>query len=142
MQYRIYLIDEADRIKAAETFIAFDDAEALEMDADLLRATHDVFTAHEVWCGARRLSDVSDTQAAKKSLIALMEERQIRMAALEERLLSSFHCVRRSQALLDATTDLLEGRSQPVCRPACGTRLPVAQSMRAFRLAVRQGASC
>jgi hypothetical protein len=112
MRYRVYLIDEADRIKAAETFMALDDAEALEMAAVVLRATRDVFARHEVWCGPRRISGASSIEpSAGKSLVELAEERQIRALALEERLLSSFECIRRSRSLLQAVTELTEHRS-------------------------------
>jgi len=49
MRYRVYLIDEFDRIKAAEAFTALNEAEAPEIRAGLVRATHDVFAAHELW---------------------------------------------------------------------------------------------
>jgi len=111
MHYRVYLIDEADRIRAAETFMALDDAQALETAAVVLRATRDVFARHEVWCGPHQVSDAASTQLSiEKSLIELAEERQIRALALEECLLSSFTCVRRSRELLDTVNELMNSR--------------------------------
>jgi len=53
-------------------------------------------------------------QSARKLLIELAEARQIRTLALEERLLSSFACVRQSRELLDATAELLKDRKDQV----------------------------
>lgn len=111
MRYRVYLLDEYNKIAAAEAFIAQDDAEALEMATVLLRSTHDVFHDYEVWCGPQRVRTATNQPPADdRSLIDLAEERQIRMLTLEEQLLASFACIRRSRALLEATTELLEGR--------------------------------
>jgi len=112
MHYRLYLLDDAQKIAAAEAFIANDDLEALETAAILFRSTNDVFAAYEVWCGPRHVTGAGVRhQVDGTGLVDLAEGQQIRMLDLEERLLSSFACVRRSRALLEATTDLLEGRN-------------------------------
>jgi len=117
MRYRLYLLDAAQKIAAAEAFIATDDLEALETAAILFRATDDVFAAYEVWCGPRHVTGAGVWhQADGTGLADLAEGQQLRMLDLEERLLSSFACVRRSRALLEATTDLLEGRNGKALR--------------------------
>lgn len=113
MHYRLYLIDEADRIRAAETFMALDDAEALETATAVFHATRDVCARHEVWCGPRQVNRAArEPLSVEKSLIALAEERQIRAVALEETLLSNFECIRRSRELLDAVAELMDSRSK------------------------------
>jgi len=111
MNYRLYFYDFSDKIVAAESFAASDDVEALEIGVMLSRATHDVFGRHEVWCGVRHLAGKATRSDDISMLVEMPEARQARALDLEERLLSSFACIRRSRALLAEVDRLITARS-------------------------------
>jgi hypothetical protein len=96
MNYRVYLYDGL-KIVAAENFAAHSDEEALEVAATLYSAAKDTFDKYEVWSGTKHL--VGDTGSRRAD--ALRARLQRLTVELEERLVNSFACVRRSQQLLD-----------------------------------------
>jgi len=117
MDYRIYLYDSLGKIQAADNFVAPDDMEALEMGAVLYRATHDVFCRHEVWRGARHLTGITATRLSRiPTLVEMAEERQMRAVEAEERLASSFACIRRSRALLKEVDQVLDAHNHRAVR--------------------------
>jgi len=115
--YRVYLYDSDNKIRAAEGFVAADDLEALEIGAVLYRATQDVFYRHEVWCGARHLTGAMAARGLRTpTLDEMAKARQLRAVDVEERLASSFACVRRSRVLLQEVDRLLTARNRQVIR--------------------------
>src|SRR3954452_20704883 len=100
MRYRLYLYNAAG-VCAADDFFAVDDTEALEVGAMLVRVTNDVCDRHEVWSGARHVTGAAVAAAFQASTFGTASEaRELRALELEERLASSFTCIRRSKALL------------------------------------------
>jgi hypothetical protein len=109
--YRIYLYDFEDKICAAYSFQAGDDVEAIEVGAVVSRSTIDVCLRHEIWSEARHLTgSIPVSPSATPTLEALSEKRQAQVVELEERLASTFACIRASRALMKATDTLLELR--------------------------------
>lgn len=112
MRYRVYLLNQWNKIAAAESFAAADDDEALAMGRDLYVMSSDVFCGYEVWRGKTRLVAGSPSPPANPVSIDLWPAvRQMRMLDLEERLQQSFVCIRESRTLMTAVDQLLERRS-------------------------------
>jgi hypothetical protein len=53
--YRLYFLDEAQRITAREEFEADSDENAVAIAHQRYNANSDVYSGFELWCGARRL---------------------------------------------------------------------------------------
>lgn len=113
MEYRVYLLTRADRVRAAEDFVAADDAEATEIAAALQEVTADVFGGCEVWRGTKHVATlylkpsqhpravkIPSASSLDARLIA-SPVRQERFVQLEEQLLNSFECVKERRRLLE-----------------------------------------
>lgn len=111
MQYRIYLRKGVDnRIMAAESFIAKDNQEAIEVAMALYRSCSTSFDSAELWCGAKLIMrQLSGGVQATTDLQQLIDRRQESVAQLEEILERGFRCVRESRELM-ATLDKIRGR--------------------------------
>ncbi|HUB44861.1 MAG TPA: hypothetical protein VMB73_07745 [Acetobacteraceae bacterium] len=108
MNFRIYLLDAASRIRAAESFSAADDVEAAEVGATTFDACSDVFDGFEVWRGSTRVARGRRTGKTVARLnawdVVMMQQENI--LDLEERLHRSFACIRESSRLLTVTAHL------------------------------------
>jgi hypothetical protein len=110
MQYRIYLIDADNHIRAAESFIAKDDLEAKEVAMALYGSCSTSFQSMELWRGANLVIRQSSSEVlATVDLQQLIDKRQEGVAQLGEMLERSFQCVRESHQLM-ATLDTIRGR--------------------------------
>ena len=105
MHYRLYLLDEEDRFRAAESFTATSDAAATEMALAVYSACSDAFDGYELWRGTERIAKRRHTNGAPSSH-EVAELRQTNVLDLEERLQATFACVRNSKKLLEATDHL------------------------------------
>jgi hypothetical protein len=111
LQYRIYLLSLEGRIAGAESFYSTGDDEAAEMAFDLYSLSSDVVVGYELWRGAVRLVQALDRpKPGSPNFDDMLISRQERMLELQERLRSTFACIRQSRQLLEATTILLEKR--------------------------------
>jgi len=108
MQYRYYLLDCDDHIKAAETFSAPDDVMARETAKLVYDACDDEFAMYELWRGAEFVAKGSDraNAAGGIGLSDVVSARQENILDLEDRLQRTFACVRRSRKLLETTAAL------------------------------------
>ena len=108
MQYRYYLLDGDDHIRAAETFSALDDAVARETAKLVYSGCNDEFEKYELWCGGERVARGCNRAdaAGELRLSDIVAARQESILDLEDRLQRTFACVRRSRKLLEATTTL------------------------------------
>jgi hypothetical protein len=108
MNFRIYLLDKASRIRAAESFSAADDAEAADVGAATFDACSDVFDGFEVWRGSTRVTGGGRTGKNVSQLNAwdVVMTQQRNILDLEERLHQSFACMRESSRLLAITAHL------------------------------------
>ncbi|MFL5280051.1 MAG: hypothetical protein ACJ8AW_03400 [Rhodopila sp.] len=112
MNYRIYLYDAYGKICAGEALLATDDAEALELGAIVFRSVSDACCRYEVWSGIRHLNGPAAMKPYHApSLVELSDARAIRVLDLEERLASSFACIRTSRALLVEVNILIAARN-------------------------------
>jgi hypothetical protein len=101
MQYRIYLVGADKRIRAAESFIAGDEAEAKEIATAIYGSCSTSFDSVELWQGSHVVmrqfpKDVWTTSDIQK----LIDKRQESVAQVEEVMERSFTCIRASQQLM------------------------------------------
>ena len=108
MNYRVYLLGNKARIRAAENFEARDDATAAVMAADLYLACSDVFSGFELWRGVSIVAALDDVNDQLPVDEAIGECQVDELLDLEERLRDSFGCVRKSRKLLEASARLIE----------------------------------
>jgi hypothetical protein len=109
LEYRVYLFNLEGRIAAAQSFYSTSDDEAAEMAFDLYSLSSDVVVGYELWCGTLRLIEANNRpQPMLPNLDDMMISRQARMLELEERLQSTFACIRESRQLMAAVSALLE----------------------------------
>ena len=106
MDYRFYLLDESDRVRAGEHFAAPDDAIATQLAAWVHKTCSDVFDGYEVWRGTTRVAARNEIDFETPTVRAVIEQRQASVCDLEERLQRTFACVRQSKRLLEATARL------------------------------------
>jgi hypothetical protein len=101
MQYRIYLRDADNSIRAAETFVAKDDPEAKEVATALYGSCSKSFDSAELWRGTEMvMRQFSGVVLPTPNLKQLVDKRQESVAQLEEMLERSFACVRESRELM------------------------------------------
>jgi hypothetical protein len=106
MNYRVYLLQK-EHIRAGESFSAFSDHEAVEVGSVLYDACSDVMDGCEVWCGPNRVATIPRiSHHSRLTLLELTAIRQHHILELEERLSSSFACIRESRRLLDLLSHL------------------------------------
>ncbi|MBV9251907.1 MAG: hypothetical protein JO227_22035 [Acetobacteraceae bacterium] len=110
MNYRLYLLDSINRIRAAESFSATGDREARKIAASVHEACADVFAGYEIWRGSERLT-ADSRQVGLDWTDWAMLQRQEAVLDLEERLQRTFACVSQSRRLLEASAKL-RGREQ------------------------------
>jgi hypothetical protein len=104
MDYRIYLLDEAGHIQAAEAFSAKDDITATNVSQDVFEACSDVTEGYEVWRGAERIRQIIDLVRARRLRYDAKKIRELREEGaieVEERLQRTFAIIRRSERLLE-----------------------------------------
>ena len=101
MEYRLYLLDGNDRIRAAGWFPADDDAEAAAIAGLLHGACRDVFDGCEAWLGRR--CAFSASVAGQPPGVAASHCKAA--LALAENLLMDFAVVRQSKTLPVAMAD-------------------------------------
>lgn len=108
MQYRYYLLDGDDHIRAAETFSALDDAVARETAKLVYNGCNDEFERYELWRGGERVTGGSNhaDAAGELRLSDIVAAHQESILDLEDRLQRTFACVRRSRRLLETTAAL------------------------------------
>jgi hypothetical protein len=110
MLYRLYLLDERGRIRAAETFSAQSDNEAMKIASKVWNACDDSFQQYELWCGSDRITRAryraQTGQQKERTAGDITSEYQEHLLDLEERLQRSFVCMPASRKLLAATTEL------------------------------------
>src|ERR1051326_7061867 len=99
MEYRVYLLDGADNVVAAEVFLAAHDLEAGEIALSLHAACSDVYATCEVWRGGKCI--ITSAHASLQRWNATLEQmrrgREERLLELEEALESSFDCMRSEE---------------------------------------------
>lgn len=115
MNYRLYLLDSAPSIRAAESYVAANDAEAAEIAAAICNAAGDVFQKCELWRGAEQLATLwpdgrNAIDQRRRSLDISLAARQERILEVEDRLQRSFACVRSSRQLLQTYARLVDLR--------------------------------
>jgi hypothetical protein len=111
LQYRIYLLNLEGRIAAAESFYSTGDDEAAAMAFDIYSLSSDVIVGYELWRGAMRLVEAKDRpRPVPPDFDGMIISRQARTLELEERLQSTFACIRESRQLMEAVSALLEKR--------------------------------
>jgi hypothetical protein len=105
MQYRFYLVDVNDRIRAGESFSASDDREAREVAALVHDNCSDAFAGYELWRGTARIAHFRQEQpgTGEINLTDVVRRRQANILELEDRLQTTFSCMRESRKLLKAT---------------------------------------
>lgn len=126
MNYRVYLMDEHRHIRAAESFAADCNNEALEITAVLYDACSDTFPACELWQANTMIGRLpaSSPQADGFAHDYLgLGRRQRDILELEELLRQSFACMRESRRLLRAMDDLKQ-LPQPPPNPRIASPLP------------------
>lgn len=101
MHYRVYLLDQDSHIGAAETFAASCDADASAIAASVHQACADAFPRFELWRGPQRLQAKDDWTVED-----VVARHQDSVLDLEERLMRTFDCLKRSRTLLEETTRL------------------------------------
>jgi hypothetical protein len=110
MFYRLYLLNDLGQIRAAETFSAQSDNEAMAIASGVYNACDDSFQRYELWCGsnritrARRGAQTCERREPRAEDIALAHQEIV--LDLEDRLQSSFVCMADSRKLLEATAEL------------------------------------
>jgi hypothetical protein len=110
MNYRFYLLDENEHIRAGESFTASDDAQATEVAAAVHSACSDVFDGYELWRGNARVAKTRRTRHVSSSAQEIVEARQENVLDLMDRLQRTFTCVRESRRLLQVTSYLTTGQ--------------------------------
>lgn len=115
MEYRFYLINDEGHSSAAESLCARDDTDAGELIAFVYDSCADVFQGYELWRGAKQLAVLPANTVAGESvgLANIASMRQESILDLEDRLQTSFACVKRSRKLLAATANLRLASSGP-----------------------------
>ena len=106
MQYRLYLLNDAREIRAAESFIADDNAYAHAISVTVFSSCSDNFCGYELWCGAEKVADDRMRSKANINWWSVMQVRQRDVLDLIDRLQRGFECVRKSQQLLDRIAEL------------------------------------
>lgn len=118
MHYRFYLVDGGDRFQAAEAFSAPDDAQAAAIAGFCHQACSDVFDGFELWRGTDRVAKYSialaGAAAAGPAFAEVVRGHQQTILELEDRLQSTFACIRHSKKLLEVTAGLRAGTDSPV----------------------------
>jgi predicted transcriptional regulator len=110
MEYRLYLIDAKNRIRAAESFVADGELEAKEIATAIYESCYASFDCIELWQGARVVmrkfsSDIITTG----DLWTLIAKRQESVAQVEEAMERSFACIRESEQLMTTLGMIREG---------------------------------
>lgn len=112
MQYRVYLLDDHNKIRAAESFVATDDQLAREVATALHEAAADDFPGCELWRGPVRLQVTVARQVRMSTDLAEIQLRRAQhIIDLETSMADTFACIRQSKRLM-ATLAGLQG-----CRP-------------------------
>src|SRR5262249_1906339 len=103
--YRLYLLDEARHVKAAENFAAPDDVAALEIACSLHSACWDIFPACDVWHGPKHVGALPRGDSPSAALLAGDADcaQQTRLLALVEGLQPGLVLARTSRGLVAAT---------------------------------------
>jgi hypothetical protein len=104
--YRIYLFDKNSQIQAAESFFASRHAEAAAVAAAVQDACSDVSSDYELWCDGEHLLLHGDDSQTAREHEATIEAHQDMVLDLEDKLHTSFACVRRSRKLQAALVQL------------------------------------
>lgn len=105
MEYRVYLLGQDLRIRAAETFTSASEIQALEIATILHDACSDAFAASEVWQGDRLIirMGADDIPQIEVPISAMQQGSFLELA---ERFQQSFACVRESRRLMSAVDNL------------------------------------
>ena len=112
MSYRVYLLDQSQRIRAAEAFTAPDDREARAIAAALYASCCDVFPGYELWAGPRRIAS-GQSDGSMLMSEAVIQRHQGIILDLIDKLQREFVCVNRSQKLLEASAQLRQRQRFP-----------------------------
>jgi hypothetical protein len=110
MLYRLYLLDQSGRVRAAESFSAKGDNEAKEIASRVCNACDDSFKRCELWCGSDQIISLrcgAQTGQRRERIAGdITPASQEIVLDLEEHLQRSFTCVMASRKLLEATAQL------------------------------------
>lgn len=110
-RFYIYLLDEAGRTRAGDSFAARSYLEAADTAAILYEACSDAFAGYELWCGHHRLlRTLAPPAAASDEFQRLAAEHQEEVVALEESLKDASLEARTSRRLLQSTERFLTDR--------------------------------
>jgi hypothetical protein len=101
MNYRIYLLNANNHVRAGESFSAENDWEAEEIALVTYENYSMSFHGVELWRGPIQIvHQTRDRACQRANLQELIDKRQERAAELEDLLERSFQCVRESRQLL------------------------------------------
>lgn len=111
MQYNFYLLGVDNRIRATDTFSASNDEDAAQIAGDAYLLAQDEFGGFELWRYGTLLSGSRGPRHVRVPSPAAWwsDVRQQRALELEERLESSFECIRSSRELMKRIDELRAG---------------------------------
>jgi hypothetical protein len=106
MRYDLRLLDRDARVGAAESFSAPDNVAAAQVGALVRECCSDVFAGYEVWRGSECIARTIKGRKVTPEDVVLA--RQENILDLEDRLQTTFACVRRSKMLMQITAQWRE----------------------------------
>ena len=115
MNFRVYLLDGVNHIRAAHAFATESEAEAADIGKTLFSSCDDVFTSCEVWQGPSRIyHNQTPLNYAGEPLAEMSERCQRLIVEMEETLWTSFSAIRESTKLLDRINVLRAQIGRPI----------------------------